>query len=156
MTAQYDNTTLLTPAGRARLQQELDRLRDEREPQSWQHVRDLRDGAPAEDIEIMLALEEHQRIRRRIAEIERLLAQEMLDAADTVGAVTVGSRVTAGDLDGKVHSFVLVSPLEAGTTRGFISTASPVGVALLGRRVGDQVQVETPSGRRTFTVLTVT
>jgi transcription elongation factor GreA len=156
MTAKYDNSLTLTDAGRVRLQQELDRLRTEREPQSWQRIRDLRDGAPTEDIEIMIALEEHQRIRNRIAEIERLLAQAATEPVIAAGTITMGSNVRASDLDGKVHQFVLVSPLEAGATRGHISTASPVGIALLGRRVGDRVHVETPSGRRTLTVLTVT
>jgi transcription elongation factor GreA len=155
MTAKYDNSLSLTDAGRVRLQQELDRLRSEREPQSWQRVRDLRDGAPTEDIEIMIALEEHQRIRHRIAEIERLLTQAATEPVFAAGTITMGSNVRASDLDGKVHQFVLVSPLEAGANRGHISTASPVGIALLGRRVGDRVEIETPSGRRTLTVLTV-
>ena len=51
--------------------------------------------------------------------------------------------------------FVLVSPLEAGAVRGHVSTASPVGAALLGRRAGDEVQVRVPAGQRVFTVLGV-
>lgn len=156
MTTKQHTASVVTGTGRARLQEELDLLRDEREPQSWQRIRDLRDGAPAEDIEIMIALEEHQRIQRRIAEIEQLLAQEPAGSVDADGAITLGSRVVVRDSAGKEHEFVLVSPLEAGTARGFISTASPVGVALLGRRTGDEIQVETPSGRRVFAVLAVT
>jgi transcription elongation factor GreA len=156
MTADQQNLALLTDAGRGRLQEELDHLRDQREPQSWQRVRDLRDGAPAEDVEIMLAIEEHQRIRNRITEIEHLLAHASAGSAKSDGSIALGSRVVVRDGAGKDHQFVLVSPLEAGTARGFISTASPVGVALLGRRPGDEIQVETPAGSRTFTVLAVT
>ena len=156
MIAKHPSTTHLTTIGRTRLREELERLRTEREPQCWQRVRDLRDGAPAEDIEIMLALEEHQRVQQRIDEIERMLAQEPAGAVEPDGTITLGSRVIAGDSTGKEHQFVLVSPLEAGTARGFISTASPIGVALIGRRAGEKIEVETPSGRRSFTVLSVT
>jgi transcription elongation GreA/GreB family factor len=137
-TKQHTATTATTVSdtGRARLQEELDLLCDEREPQSWQRVRDLRDGAPAE--------------------IEHLLTQEPSASVDADGAITLGSRVIVCDSVGREHQFILVSPLEAGTTRGFISTASPVGVALLGRRTGDEIQVETPAGRRVFTVMSVT
>ena len=84
-----------------------------------------------------------------------LLTQAATEPVIAAGTITMGSNVRASDLDGKVHQFVLVSPLEAGANRGHISTASPVGIALLGRRVGDRVEIETPSGRRTLTVLTV-
>lgn len=114
MTAKYDSAPSLSDAGRVRLQQELDLLRDEREPQSWQCVRDLRDGAPAEDIEIMLALEEHQRIRQRIEEIERLLALESTESARATDAITLGSSVTASDVNARCTTSSSLAPLRRG------------------------------------------
>jgi transcription elongation factor GreA len=156
MTIERQSPVLLTAAGRARLQDELDRLRLEREPECSERLRDLREGGSAEDVELQVVLEELARVQARIRELEQLLAA----APDghiphAPGTVTIGSRVTARDEGGRLHVFVLVSPLEAGAVRGHVSTASPVGAALLGRRAGDDVRVTVPAGRRVFTVLGV-
>ena len=156
MTTERQYFVPLTAAGRARLQEELDHLRLEREPGCRERLRDVRDGASPEDLELWLLLEELARVQQRIGELEQLLAAAPAgDVPHPPGTVTIGSRVTARDESGRVHTFVLVSPLEAGTIRGHVSTASPVGAALLGRRADDEVHVTVPAGLRLFTVLTV-
>ncbi|MGE0539559.1 MAG: GreA/GreB family elongation factor [Dehalococcoidia bacterium] len=156
MTAELQRSVLLTSTGRARLQEELDRLLRKHEPETRERLRDLRDGGNPEDQDLRLALEDLARVQQRIREVEQLLATEPAeDAPYTPGAITIGSRVLARDGSGRMHTFVLVSPLEAGAVRGHVSTASPVGVALLGRRPGDQVQVTVPAGLRALTVLSV-
>lgn len=156
MTTNHQAPMPLTPAGHARLREELETLRLEREPAARRQLRELRESANPEDMEVRMALEELTRVQQRIREIERLLASVPLDgSAHTPGTVTIGSRVTARDETGRLHEFVLVSPLEASTIRGHVSTASPVGAALLGRRPGDQVQVKVPAGLRVFKLLSV-
>jgi transcription elongation factor GreA len=156
MTTERQSILPLTAAGRARLQEELERLRREQEPECRERLRDLREGGNPEELELQMILEELARVQARIRELEQLLAA----AADghaphPPGTTTIGSRVTARDHGGRLHVFVLVSPLEAGAVRGHVSTSSPVGAALLGRRPGDEVEVAVPAGRRVFTVLGV-
>ncbi len=156
MTTNQQRPMPLTPAGHARLRDELDKLRREREPAAREQLRDLRESANPEDMEIRMALEELARVQQRIREVEHLLATAPVDGmAHTPGTVTIGSKVTARDETGRTHEFVLVSPLEASSVRGHVSTASPVGTALLGRRPGDQVQVKVPAGLRAFLLLSV-
>ena len=102
-----------------------------------------------------MALEDLVRVQRRIQELEPLLAAPPADLEPPDGTITIGSQVTARDESGRERRFVLVSPLEAGAARGHVSTALPVGLALLGCRTGDRVQVQAPAGQRTFTVTEV-
>lgn len=156
MTTEQRPAVQVTEAGRARLQEELEHLRRKREPECRQRLLDLRDGSNPEDYELRMALEELDRVRRRIHELEPLLATAPAQEATLPdGSITIGSRVTARDESGREQVLVLVSPLEAGAARGHVSTASPVGLALLGRRAGDRVQVQVPAGLRTFTVTEV-
>jgi transcription elongation factor GreA len=156
MTIERQSTMPLTSAGRGRLQEELERLRREQEPACRERLLDLREGGNPEDLELQVVFEELARVRARIRELEHLLAAAPDDRAPHApGTITIGSRVTARDDGGRMHVFVLVSPLEGGAVRGHVSTASPVGAALLGRQPGDEVRVTAPAGRRVFTVLGV-
>lgn len=156
MTTNHQAPMPLTPAGHTRLREELEKLRLEREPAARQQLRELRESANPEDMEVRMALEELTRVQQRIREVEHLLATASVDGSTHLpGTVSIGSKVTARDETGRVHEFVLVSPLEASTVRGHVSTASPVGTALLGRRPGDQVQVKVPAGLRVFNLLSV-
>lgn len=148
-------TIHLTETGRARLQDELQRLRSEHEPASRERLREARESGLTDDAERHLAVDELLRIQSRIDELEQLLAASAGAPPPVRGAATIGSRVTARDEDGRLHTFVLVSPLEAGTVPGHISTGSPVGAALTGRAAGDAVKVTVPAGLRTFTVVSV-
>ena len=71
---------------------------------------------------------------------------------ETIG---LGSKVTLRSDDGEEETWILVSPQEANTLDGTISTQSPVGQALVGRRAGDSATVRTPSGAIVYTVVAV-
>jgi transcription elongation GreA/GreB family factor len=147
----------LTDAGRARLHEELNRLRLEREPAIAALLHDAREQASAwEEGDFMALQEDLARVQGRIQELERSLAADRADETrHPAGTVAIGSRVTAQDNAGRTHTFVIVSPVEADAARGHISAESPIGAALLGRRAGDEVSVKVPAGLRTFTLLTV-
>jgi transcription elongation GreA/GreB family factor len=68
--------------------------------------------------------------------------------------VVLGSRVRVRDMEGE-HEYPMVIRVMAGAPPECVSTASPVGRALLGRWLGDQVQVQTPGGVRLLTVVDV-
>ena len=147
----------LTDAGRARLRDELDHMRQVREPELAALLREARGQASAsEEGDFMALQEELARVHGKIQELERSLAAERAEeTALPAGAAGIGSRVTARDDTGREHNFVLVSPVEADAARGHISSSSPIGAALVGRRAGDEVRVKVPSGERTFTLLQV-
>jgi transcription elongation factor GreA len=143
-------------AGHAWLREELKRLRDERAPQLESRLREMQEDVPFDDLYLHLTRQELTRVRERIEELERTLAGEVGGAASHLpGVITIGSEVVARDQAGRVHTFVIVSPIEADASRGHISVSSPVATGLLGRRSGEQIAVTVPTGVRTFTVLSV-
>ena len=70
------------------------------------------------------------------------------------GTVVLGSRVRVRDTDGE-HEYTMVTKVTVGAPSECVSIGSPVGRALLGRRLGDQVHVRTPGGVRLLTVVDV-
>jgi transcription elongation factor GreA len=70
--------------------------------------------------------------------------------------VRFNCRVTIRHLaNGKVQQFRLVGPVEADAVNGRLSTASPLGRALLGRAKGERVDLDTPAGRRSYQILDI-
>ena len=155
MTTQHHLVPPLTDAAYLQLRDELDHLRQEQEPACLHRVRELQAGE-GEDELLALALQKLTRLQQRIPELETILATQPADPLPhPPGLITIGSRVVVRDASGRLQPFVLVSPLEAGSIQGGVSTTSPVGAALLGRRAGDAVRVDVPAGVRTLTVLSV-
>ena len=123
-------------------------------------VRDARadEGDPAENPELMHALQAQEQLERRIAELESQLARaRVLEGASANGEVAIGTRVRLRRLEdrGAPLEFRVVSSIEADPGRGRLSIESPVGAALLGRRAGDTVEVMAPRGTLRFEVMAV-
>ena len=152
-----DRTVRLTAAGQARLTGELADLQTRRLPELTARIQeasqhgDVTDNGEYEELK-----EERATLEARIRDLEQTLERAEIihrDAADdTVG---LGSKVTLRSDDGDEETWVLVSPEEANALDGTISTASPVGRAVLGCRAGDAPTVTTPGGSIVFTVLSV-
>jgi transcription elongation factor GreA len=113
-------------------------------------------GDLRENAEYHAALERQTYVRARIGQLrERLASLNSLNLGqvprDRVG---LGSRVTLRDSDrDKEVCYELVFPEIADLERGLISVASPIGRSLLGKRPGDEVQIETPAGAKRFEIL---
>ena len=153
-----DRTVRLTAEGKARLEEELNLLLTVKRPELASRIQeasehgDISDNSEYEEIK-----EEFVLIDARIRELEQTLERAEIirrDAADD--SIGLGSRVTLRSDDGEEKTWVLVSPEEANTLDGTISTDSPVGRALLGCRPGDSPTVTTPAGAIVYTVLSVT
>lgn len=146
----------LTPEGRAGLENELNTLRNERLPGLAARLADAREDPATrdEDAGLLELQEEQRRLERRATELERLLASAREIAPTAGGVVSLGSRVEVEEEDER-ESFQLVDPREANAAEGRISTISPVGKALLGHRVGDEVMVPLPAGDRRLRVISV-
>lgn len=140
--------SLVTPSGLRKLTSELDLLRAKREAL----LRGCRIGAEGEDgrgfAAELLDADELARLERQIAVLEDRLASATVvhpDPAD--GELDVGKLARMRDLDtGEFVEYRIVGAGEANPAAGSISYVSPVGSALLGRRVGDVIDVEVPSG----------
>ncbi|HLH21914.1 MAG TPA: GreA/GreB family elongation factor [Chloroflexota bacterium] len=83
---------------------------------------------------------------QRLDTLRRVLAQACVVQPD--GTAIVGSRIQVRDDDGSLDTYTLVAPGEANARAGSISPESPLGRALLGRRVGERAEVAAPGGTR--------
>jgi transcription elongation GreA/GreB family factor len=143
----------LTPAGRRRLEKELERLRERLNEATERLRQELRD---TDDLNWYSTQEELALMRSRIAELqEALVAEPDGTFSSEEGAVALGSTVAVEDEAGREHSLFIVTSIEADAARGCISVDSPVGAALLGRRPGESVSFSVPRGQRQFRVLRV-
>lgn len=151
-----DRVVQLTPEGRQRLSDELTNLRTVKLPELTQRIQDANEhGDISDNSEYEELKEELVLTDARIHELEFLLNKAEDVAPPARGTVGLGSSVTIRSDDGEKETWRLVSPEEADTRVGAISTDSPVGRALMGRKKGDTTEVETPAGTIVYTVLSV-
>ena len=152
-----DRTVQLTAAGKARLEEELNHLRTVKKPDLAARIQEATEhGDISDNSEYEELKEEYVLIEARIHELEQTLDRaEMIHREAGDDSVGLGSVVTLRGDDGEEETWTLVSPEEANTLDGTISTDSPVGRALLGCHVGDTPAVQTPGGQIVFTVLKV-
>ena len=144
----------LTPAGKLKLEEDLEQLRNVRLPELTERIQssneegDVSDNSEYEDLK-----DELVRVEARIAEIEYHLSHsQVVEKEAANGAVGFGSTVTIKDEDGTVETWTLVSSQEQDTRRGTISTESPVGIAMMGKSAGESFEVSTPVGAIVYTV----
>ncbi len=147
----------LTAAGKARLEAELETLVSRKLPDLRARILeanehgDISDNGEYEELKESLVLAE-----ARIQELELLMDRaEIIQRDPDDDTIGLGSLVTLQGDDGMRETWTLVRPEEANTLDGTISTESPVGGALVGRRVGDSAVVTTPGGEIVYTVVNV-
>jgi transcription elongation factor GreA len=143
----------LTAEGRDRLKEELEHLRHSKLPELTTRIQDANEhGDISDNSEYEDLKEEVVMTDARITELEFLLDTAEIIEAPSGGTIGLGSTVTILSDDGESETWRLVSPEEADTRAGAISTDSPVGSALVGRKKGEKTTVETPGGAITYTV----
>lgn len=150
----------LTAEGQARLTAELEHLTQVRRQEIAERIRQSReeshgdsgDSTAYEEAKAELAL-----VEQRIAELEHTLAEVEVVPESAAGRseVGIGCHVLVRDEEGEQEEYIIVDHAEADPRRGRISHVSPVGAALLGRQVGDEVSVKTPSGERRLTIVEI-
>jgi transcription elongation factor GreA len=147
--------TYLTREGQDKLWLELDRLKTDRLPALTASLADaLSEGYRDEYVtEVEEMRSELAHMGDRIRVLERLLAAaELLHEPDTTDTIQIGSQVTVVEQGFDPESYRIVGPVEADPSSGYVSHASPLGQALMGRKIGDQVEIETPDGPVTFRI----
>jgi transcription elongation factor GreA len=145
----------LTPEGREELRQELDELVNVKRPALAERLRKaIAQGDLSENADYHTAKEEQSFLEGRIQEIEAILRRaEVIKETRRSDVVSLGSRVTVVE-DGMEdpETFRIVGIAEADPINGKVSHESPIGKALLGRRVQDVVTVEAPGGEIAFRI----
>lgn len=112
-------------------------------------------GDLSENAEYDAAKNRQEFVRARIAQMQgRIRELAMYNIASIPhGVVAYGSRVTVEDLDeGETQVFEIVFPEEVNAAAGQISLSSPLGRALLNKTVGDEIEVQTPRGKRNYQI----
>lgn len=142
----------LTKEGLEELKQEFEELSKVKRPEILNRVSQARNmGDLSENAEYTVAREELSFIDGRIEELEELLKQAVLISNNHSSTIKLGSTVKVTTTDGK-EEFTVVGEWEADPKDRKISHESPLGKALLGKKVGEKVEVEAPAGKIIYTI----
>ncbi len=157
MTRKMGNPTLLTREGYERLQQELVYLQRVRRSEVAEHIRVAKEeGDLSENAGYDAAKEEQAFVEGRIMTLEAILKNvQFIENNGHRDRVALGCTVTVQEDGYDPETFRLVGSTEADPSKGRISNESPLGRALLGCSVSDVVEVNTPGGVTTFTILEI-
>ena len=156
-----DKKTILTYAGLKALEEELENLKVVKRKEVAAKIKEAREqGDLSENAEYDAAKDEQRDIEARIEEIEKILKNAEVVVEDEVDfdKINIGCSVYSLPLrrSQRQTGFAqIVGSTEANSLQGKISNESPVGQALLGKKVGDEIQVETQAGVMEYKVLKI-
>ena len=154
-----DKKHIITYAGLKQYEDELQDLKVNRRREVAQKIKEAREqGDLSENAEYDAAKDEQRDIELRIEELEKLLKNaEVVDEDEVdLDKISIGCKVKVYDVDfDEEREFKIVGSTEANSLQNKISNESPVGRALLGKRVGDVVDVETQAGIIQYKVLEI-
>jgi len=150
---------ILTSEGLKKLEDELDELIVVKRKEVAQKIKEAREqGDLSENAEYDAAKDEQRDIEARIEEIEKILKNAEIVDEDEVdlGTINIGCQVKILDCEfDEELTYKIVGSTEANSLKGKISNESPVGKALIGKKVGDMVSVETQVGIVEYKVLDI-
>jgi transcription elongation factor GreA len=149
----------LSREGYEKLKKELEELKQVKRPELSQKISEARDfGDLRENAEYHAAKEALTLLEAKITQLEQTLHRaKILKKEDMAeNKVTILSQVTIEDLNrGTQFTYTLVAPEESDFSQNKISTTSPVGKALLGKEVGDVVEIQVPAGMLKYKILDI-
>ena len=141
----------ITIDGKKELETELTTLKSRRGDVA-EKIANARDfGDLSENAEYDAAREEQGLLETRIAEIEEIINNADIIKGGRKNVIDLGSKVEL-TTDGKTVTYTIVGPVEANPLEGKISNESPIGLALFGRKVGDDATITTPKGSVTYKI----
>ena len=145
----------LTLEGRRKLEEELEYLCTVRRAEVAERIQSAKDeGDIMENAAYDYAKEEQAFVEGRIQALETMLRKASIIESGSTDEVGLGVRVTVMERDGDtLETYQIVGSVEADPARGRISNESPMGKALLGHGVGDEVAVSTPGGILHFQII---
>jgi transcription elongation factor GreA len=148
----------LTEEGLAKLKADLEELKGPKRIELAKRLRvAIQQGDLSENADYKTAKEDQGFLEGRIQEIEIMLRSVVIitEASSSDGVVAIGSKVRIEEEGREPVDYLMVGATEADPRNGRISNESPIGMALLGHRVGDSVEVETPAGVLNFKIAKV-
>jgi len=149
--------TYLTPEGEAKLKAELEELKGPRREELAKRLRAaIQMGDLSENADYHQAKEDQGFLEGRIQELEHVLRNAVIiQKSDSKDIVSVGSNVTIQEGSFPSETYHVVGAKEADPRNGKISNESPIGRALMDHKVGEVVEVETPSGKIKLKILKI-
>ena len=156
---QQDDVILMTREGYQKLRAELIKLRSEGRSEISQQLEEARSfGDLSENAEYHAAKEAQAKLEARIQQLETQLSKAKVIENDQIDTskVTLGTKVTLKDLDlNREFTYVIVNSEETDPNNHKISVSSPVGQAIIGKSVGDEVIARAPRGVRRLKILNI-
>ena len=148
-----------TPAGLETLKAELNQLKNAERQAVIRAIAEAREhGDLSENAEYHAARERQSFIEGRIKELEDVTSRaEVIDLSKLTGeTVTFGALVVVADEEtDEESSYHIVGPYEADIEQGRISTSSPIAKAMIGKSVGDSIEVQTPRGPHPYEIVSI-
>lgn len=144
----------LTQQGLDELKSELDDLENNKLPKAIERVKLAREqGDLSENSEYHAARDDHAFIQGRVDELHELIAKaRIVKKTSSNGKVSLGSKVTVTSDKGHSLTYHIVGKYEANPIDQKISDESPLGQALLGKKVGEKVEYEAPVGKIVYSI----
>lgn len=150
---------VMTYEGLKKMEQELENLKTVRRKEVAEKIKEARgQGDLSENAEYDAAKEEQGEIESRIVQLENLLRNAEVIDEDVLkmDVVNLGSKVTVLDVEfDEEMEYTIVGSTEADPMNGRISNESPLGMALLGQKLGATVMADTPDGEVAFKILNI-
>ena len=139
---------LLTSEGFLELETELNELKTEKRPMIIEAIKDARSqGDLSENADYDAARNAQAEVESRIAELEYMIENAKIIKKSRGSTVNMGSTVEIKyEEDGEVETYQIVGSMEADPFENKISNESPIGAAIMGRKVNDSLSVESPTG----------
>ena len=149
--------TYLTPEGKQKLEAELEYLKTTKRKELADRLNfAIKQGDLSENADYIMAKEDQAFLEGRIRTIEVMMRNVVMIKEETGGAVRIGSRVTVKETGGEDdEQFTIVGAAEANPMNGKISNESPLGKQLLGKSIGDQVEIDAPGGKIKFKIVAI-
>jgi len=146
----------LTREGLEKLKKELEDLTANRRPAVIARIQQSKEyGDLAENAEYEDAKNEQSFVEGRIAELEALVGRaKIIEENGCADAVSLGCKVEV-QVDGKKEQYAIVGEGESDPSVGKISYTSPLGQALMGKKIGETAEVNAPDGKITYKVLQI-
>ncbi len=146
-------TEYLTKEGLENLKEELRVLETEKTKEVSEKLKAaIEQGDLSENAAYDAAREEQGLLESKIRELRSIISQAKIISGKSNGKIEIGATVILFSKDGK-EEFLLVGPEEADILNNKISFKSPLGSALLGKKKGDVVDIDTPSGKKQYKIL---
>lgn len=149
----------MTKEGKEKIEQELEYLKTVKRKEVVERIKIARDfGDLSENSEYDSAKDEQAFVEGRIALLETIIRNAVIIEGDEANSdtVTLGKSVTFIELpDGEEETYTIVGSAEADPFEGRISNDSPIAKSLLGKKIGDEVTVQTPGGEMYVKIVAV-